>query len=125
MGRRAAARAGAPWSGAREPAEVEEDRGIRTRQPIVEGAEPHRVDHPRVARDQLRVRVLPAGPVEVEWITGSPSAVPSAFASVVLPAPPRPRTAMRARYDATATASSRGTRRETICDTPSLPIVTP
>jgi hypothetical protein len=44
---------------ARAAREVEEDGGVRAREPRVEAAEPHRVQDPRITRDDVRLETAP------------------------------------------------------------------
>ncbi len=116
--------------------EVEEDHRVRRRDALVEGREPHRVEHPAIGPDcavmgslpflPLRPRaILP--PEEVALHHWDPLPVSDSARERRLPGAGAADhgNALHRRQAVAWTRSWRGRRRETICETPSPPIVTP
>lgn len=106
-------------------AAVYEDNGVGAREAFVERAETHCIDHPLVGGDECRMRLLPPGTIEVRVDHRKPERLAELAREHRLPGAPATDYGDTTHYEASAAASSRGRRRETICETPSPPIVTP
>jgi hypothetical protein len=111
--------------------QVEEDDGVCARDAVLEDRELHRVDHPRVfvgVGVQLRLprRFRLEDPVAVDDLVRVDDGQIEDRAERVRDVRLAGAAAADDRYAAeTASASSRGSLRETICEIPSPPIVTP
>lgn len=106
-------------------AAVYEDNRVGTGDAIVERAETHCVDHPLVGGDECRMRLLPPRTIEVRVDHRKPECLAELAREHRLPGAAATDYGNTTHYDARDAASSRGSRRETTCETPSLPIVTP